>query len=105
MSEKEIEKEILSWLNSHPRVVRAWSNDQDRTRMRKYTRGNKKKSVSDIIGFFDTGNIFAIEVKDAGNKPSKGQTEFLEDVSKTGSLSLAAWSLEDVQAAVAKHIF
>lgn len=61
--------------------------------------GGKKlsKGVSDIIGVKPPqGLFFAVECKDAGEKPTPEQTEFLQAVKNRGGMAIVAYSILDV---------
>lgn len=99
-SEKEVENEILAWLQMCPGLY--WKNNSvgiyDRTKG-SYRRPSKYhiNGTSDVLGVFPDGRFVAIEVKSQRGKVSESQDLFLKAVVKNGGIALIARSLEDVQ--------
>jgi hypothetical protein len=57
-------------------------------------------TLTDIIGQFKTGQIFALETKRHGANPTSGQLAFLAAVSAAGGISAVVRSVEDVRALI-----
>ena len=91
MSENEIQKVILEYLNALPNCV-AWRNN---TGSRGGVRYGLCKGSSDIIGCYQ-GTFLAVEVKDKG-KPTEDQLEFLTKVIRNGGIGLVARSVDEVE--------
>jgi len=96
MKEQDIQKDIMSMLDSHPRVV--WAYVTSAGTVRGYGGGRPFNigfnGLADIIGQLDTGQALAIEVKMPGKKPTPEQHTFLDLVSASGGVSGWADSLE-----------
>lgn len=92
MSETEIQREILEYLNSLPRTV-AWRNNTGR-------RGNVKFGLcagsSDII-CCHYGRFVAIEVKTEEGKVSDEQWAFMATVINADGTAFVAYNLSDVK--------
>lgn len=86
MLEKNIQKEILSYLNAQPGCYAV-----------KITAGlYQKAGISDILACVK-GRYVAIEVKRPGEKPTPLQEAFLAKVVCTGGRAFVATSLDDVK--------
>ena len=97
MLEINFQKTAIQFLENHPSVARVWSNDQDKTRMRKYTRGNKKKGLPDICGFLCHGHgPFFIELKVGRNTATPEQTEFIDVANKNGYVAFVARNMTEL---------
>lgn len=97
MTERTLQTIVLKYLSNHPNVVRAWAQDSDSIKARKFTKTNNKKGVSDIIGLLDNGKLLAIELKQGKNRPSVHQLEFIEQCERAGAIAFFAWSLDEVK--------
>lgn len=100
--EKDIELEILTWLNLQPGCF-AWKNKSMGTFNAKrgvYLRPTHRfseKGTSDILGIWK-GVMLCIEVKSATGRLMPHQSEFLERMDSLGAIAFMARSLEDVKA-------
>lgn len=99
-SEREIEQDILVWLNFQ-QGCKAWKNKSTGTYdpvkgifRRSYSKFSEKGS-SDILGIY-RGKMICIEVKSAKGKLRPEQLEFLTTMQKLGAIAFVARSLEDV---------
>lgn len=54
------------------------------------------KGLGDIIGMFDDGKFFAIEVKQPGEKPTKEQYSFIKLVNECGGVAFWTDTASDV---------
>jgi penicillin-binding protein-related factor A (putative recombinase) len=103
MTEKQIEKQILQWLNLQPKTFAFKINtvgiyDPKRNIYRKNLNPFVVKGTSDILGVRN-GIFFAIEVKrPRAKRLTTGQTAFLMKVVENGGLGICATSLAQVQA-------
>jgi penicillin-binding protein-related factor A (putative recombinase) len=99
MKEKEIEKQILDWLETHSHCM-AWKNDTvgifDPVKKiyRKPPKKGKRKGVSDILGIWN-GKPLAIEVKSKTGRLRPDQKEFLAEFEQKGGIAFMARSLDD----------
>lgn len=97
--EKEIQKQILSFLRKHPKV--AWVarfNSGTFVNDDRYITSNSQKGMSDILGMLKGGRLFAIECKSRTGKIQPHQQDFLDLISAGGGLAFVARSVEDVLA-------
>lgn len=97
-TEKQIESQILDWLNLQPEVFAFKINttgiyDPTRKCFRTIKNPHIHKGTSDIIGL-KKGRFFAIEVKAGKNVPSQEQDSFLHEVLYHGGKECVAYSLE-----------
>ena len=96
--EKEIEKEILSYLKS--KGIFAWKNKSQGTfdpiRQQHRTNRSMLKGVSDILGILDDGRFLAIEVKSRRGVVTPEQKEFIKKINDHDGLAFVARCLEDV---------
>ena len=67
----------------------------------RFFRFNSTPGMSDIIGLVPGGRFIAIEAKVKPNKPTADQLAFLEAVRSSGGIGIVAYSVEDVEAALA----
>lgn len=101
--EKEIEHEILHYLNRQPGVWAFKVNtlgvfDKEKNVFRRSNSPFQLKGVSDIIGSID-GYFLAIEVKRSEKaKRSKEQEAFVNKINQLGGFACFAWSLSQVEA-------
>lgn len=98
MRERDIEIEILKWLNKQPEAFAFKVNQSgyhDGTGWRKRNNGSLR-GVSDIIGIWKERPL-AIEVKSKTGRPTKEQIFFLNHFASKGGLVLVARSLDDVK--------
>ena len=99
--ERQIELEILFWLNSQP-GCRAWKNksqgtfDPRRGVFRKSAHRFSEKGTSDILGIY-RGHMICIEVKSAKGRVMPHQAEFIENMAELGAIAFIARSLDDVR--------
>lgn len=98
--EKDIEKEILAWLNWQA-GCKAWKNKSTGTYdpVAKTFRANRSKfsenGTSDILGIWQ-GKMLCIEVKSATGRATPEQKAFLETMAQLGAITILAKSLDDV---------
>jgi len=106
MTEKQIESQILTWLNYQPGVFAFKVNttgvyDPTKKCFRKITNPHVHRGTADIIGV-KNGHFFAIEVKTPvaiKKKPTQhdhNQTAFLEKVKFCKGTATRVCSLQDV---------
>ena len=105
LSERQILKQILDYLNKHPKVAFAYRQNTG-CMSKKYTDklGRTKThyvrfsfpGASDIIGMLKDGSFLAIEVKGNEGVVSAKQLAFLDMVNKDKGLGILAYSLDDV---------
>jgi len=99
--EKEIEKEILHYLNLIPGVF-AWKNDTQGLigpggRLRART-GFHINGGSDILGCMEpTGQLIALEVKRPGGKVTQAQDAFIAKIRALGGIAGVVYSVHDVE--------
>lgn len=102
LTEKQIESQILTWLNHQPGVfafkintVGIW--DPTKKLFRRNKNPHVHKGTSDIMGL-KNGQFFAIEVKTSTTikKPSPEQISFLGTITKQGGKGIFACCLNDV---------
>lgn len=99
-TEKEIESDILDYLNAQPHCF-AWKVNTMGVfdPVRKIYRKNKNRHIhlgtSDILGIYKA-QAFAIECKTPAtkNKASDNQLEFLAKVNQVGGVTSILWSLD-----------
>lgn len=99
--EKDIELEILLWLNRQPGCF-AWKNKSMGTfnaargvYLKSHHRFSEK-GTSDILGIYQ-GHMLCIEVKSQTGRLLPHQAEFLWKMDKLGAIAFMARSLEDVK--------
>lgn len=98
--EKDIEKEILTWLNLQQKC-KAWKNkstgtyDPIRRCFRKNNGPFTEKGTSDIIGIYH-GRMLCIEVKSAKGRLRPEQKDFLQAMANLGAICILARDLRDV---------
>lgn len=99
LTEKQIETQILQWLNAQPDIFAFKVNTVGIfDPVKKIYRKNKNpfliKGTSDILGSFK-GRFFAIEVKRSHReKLSEAQLSFLSQVSRHGGIAVRTNSLD-----------
>lgn len=107
MTEKQIENDILQWLNLQPDIV-AWKNnsmgvfDPVKGVFRKPVNPYLRNGVSDILGVFrrrGLGIFLALEVKTekTRNNASVEQIYFIQDVVKYGGIASIVWNIDQVE--------
>ena len=97
--EKEIQKQILMLLRKHPKI--AWVArfnsgtfvDGDR-----FITSNSQSGMSDILGMFKGGRMFAIECKSRTGRIMPHQQDFLDLINAGGGVAFVARCVEDVLA-------
>lgn len=101
--EKDIQKEILAYLQAHPKVAFAGrfnsgtavaSDNYGKTR---YTRFNTLRGFPDIHGCLKGGRALYIEVKRPGGLATIDQTTFILNAQNAGAIAFIAHSLMDVE--------
>jgi len=101
LTEKEIENDILKFLNMLP-ATKAWKNQSVGIfdPVKKVYRMNKgaftAKGSSDILGICN-GVMLCIEVKSAKGKPTQSQLDFIDIMNHLGALAFIARSVDDVK--------
>ncbi len=102
ISEKEIEKSILAYLEHLPGCF-AWKNqsvgifDPVQKKFRKSMSKYSINGVSDILGIYN-GKFLAIEVKTPTNKVKNvNQETFIKSIMLMGGIAFYATSIEDVK--------
>ena len=93
-SEKDLQKEILSYLCSSG--IFAWRQNTGAVLYKKRFVRFGLPGISDIIGIMPDGRFLAIEVKSEKGKLTVYQEGFLEAVRKNGGIAIIARSLFDV---------
>lgn len=97
LTEAQIQKQILEWLNLQYKV-KAWRNNTGA--MTATYKGKKRfmrfseRGAADIFGVYH-GRFLAIEVKRPGNKPTIDQHCWLQEMKNLGAIAFWATSLED----------
>lgn len=96
ISERDLEKLIIDWLESRRCSVR--NNRTAGIPSRKYgiTRNPNKGCPDLTVCIHPEGKMFEIEVKIKGNKPTPEQLEELRKTHCAGGIAIVAYSLEDV---------
>lgn len=107
LSEKQIENQILNWLEW--KNIYAWKTKTTGTFDRRRgcfisTSRLYRKGVADVIGILPMGRLFAIEVKSQKGRLQENQKTFLGEIEKRGGLALVARSLEDVEKGLAEYL-
>ncbi len=92
MLEKNIQKNILSWLKKNKIMY-----------FKTHQTGFTQSGISDIIGCLYDGRFFALEVKTSKGKPTRLQTHFLEKVDFNDGINGIVRSVEDVERLFADH--
>lgn len=100
--EKDIQKEIMAYLKTHPRV--AFRGRFNRGTMQSqygdkasYTMFNTVVGFSDIHGMLKGGAAFYIEVKRRTGRAEPEQQAFIDHVWENGGIAFVARSVEDVK--------
>lgn len=94
-SERDIQKQILAWLNIHPHV-RVWRQNTGATKIGSRFLRFGHTGQADITGILRGGRRLEIEVKAEGGRVSPEQAEFGRMVEEFGGLYILAYSLDDV---------
>lgn len=107
LSEKQIENQILNWLEW--KNIYAWKTKTTATfdrRSNRFLKPSKlyRTGVADVIGCLPNGRIFAIEIKSKKGRLQDNQKIFIEEITKRGGLAFVARSIEDVEKGLAGHI-
>ena len=95
MSESDIQNDIMTILTQHPRVAWSFVTTVGKLKGRAghwITLGYP--GIADIIGQLRTGQVFAIEVKSPGKKPTSLQQDFIDTVNRFGGRAGWADSVE-----------
>jgi len=95
MRESELQNDIMCILNEHPQVIWSFVTTIGKLKGRAghwITLGYP--GIADIVGQLRTGQIFAIEVKVPGKKPTSLQQEFIDTVNRFGGRAGWADSVE-----------
>jgi penicillin-binding protein-related factor A (putative recombinase) len=107
MLEKKVQKDIVDWLDQNQYYC--FSTSQYRANKR--ISAGTKKGVPDIVGLFNDGTFFCIEVKrpkmlgkNSAGVVSKEQKEFIGQINARNGLAFVAMSVKDVQEAFQIHI-
>lgn len=111
-NEQSLVKLLLQWLRA--RGICAWRNNNTGLRRKKrdgteFWAAPAMKGVSDILGIVPMstdgdgiiGRSLAIEAKVGRNKPTPDQLAFLDMVRRAGGLAIVAYSVDDVEQALA----
>lgn len=104
MLEKDIQKQIMEWLEYRPNCF-VWRQNAG-MRVGKYTnkvgqtsthafRSASVQGISDIIGIWH-GRPLAIEVKQPKKEPTPEQRQFLDRFRAAGGIAIVAHSLDEV---------
>lgn len=107
MSEKDIENNILHFLNSFLGIF-CWKNqstgiyDPVKKIYRKSNNKHHIKGTSDILGVV-SGRFLAIEVKSKTGTLSPEQKEFILRVNEEGGIAFVARSIQDVVTNLTKY--
>ena len=103
MTEKEIEMEILDWLNRNGifafKIDNGGVYDVERKAFRSKNRFSPK-GVSDILAILPGGRLLALEVKTETGRASVPQMAFIEKIKKSGGVAAIVRSLNDVKEVV-----
>jgi hypothetical protein len=91
--ENDIKSQILTYLKYRPDIIKAWRQNAGKM-LGKYTIG--PNGISDIVGTLKGGRTVYIEVKKPGEKRSKDQVKFQNDVAALGALTMVVTSLDEV---------
>ena len=99
--ERQLQNAILEYLNYLPDVVAIPYDNKgtyDPTRKRFRTRPKYYiKGVGDIVGWFRTGHLFWMEIKNPGRYQSSDQKTFQQMAESTGAIYVVCRSLEDAE--------
>ena len=100
--EKDIQKAIMQFLKSHPKVAMVWRQNSgtfqetDGRGNTRFIRANSARGMADIMGVLKNGRALAIEVKRPGAKVLPHQQLFLDSITEAGGLAFVARSVDDV---------
>jgi penicillin-binding protein-related factor A (putative recombinase) len=107
MTEKEIENEILMFLNLLP-GCKAWKNqsvgifDPVKGIYRKNRSRWTAKGTSDILGIYK-GKMLCLEVKSASGRASPEQKQFIEEMNELGAIAGIVRSWQDAERLLGLH--
>jgi hypothetical protein len=94
-SEKQIENQILDWLEA--RKIFAWKAEKMSGRPGFKSRNrHHKNGIPDILGVLPNGQFIAIEVKTATGRLSEDQAKFIQELTRRNVICIVARSLADV---------
>jgi len=103
--ETDVVLSILDFLKYHPAVWWAMRIHSGTWKVGdRWVKFNYQKGMSDIIGMFKGGRMFVIEVKrpddkkNAYDKATQDQIDYVEHISQGGGLGFFADRIEDVEA-------
>jgi hypothetical protein len=100
VKEKEIELEILDWVNRHKNgfAFKVNPTAQYDPKLKMYRKPGKfvLKGTADIIGIW-AGKPLAIEVKRPGGRKSKEQKAFVDKYRGMGGIAFFAFNLDEVR--------
>lgn len=99
--EKEIQKEIMEWLNNNNVFHYRQNSGVFFINGRMIRAG--VTGISDIVGVLNGGVAFYIEVKKYGGKVSENQKSFLERAKNAGAITVVAYCLDDVKKVFNKY--
>lgn len=101
MSEKQIQKAVLEYLNYHPKI--GWAErinvgahvvvDKNSRRFIRYA----FKGCSDVLGQLKSGRLLAVEVKSKNGKLTNHQRDFLKKVKEYGGVALVVRSVDELE--------
>jgi penicillin-binding protein-related factor A (putative recombinase) len=93
MTEKQIENDIIAWVNAHPGCFahKMGNIPANKKRRRKL---NELSGISDVVGYW-RGTFIAIEVKSKSGKVSPEQQNFIDRVNSDGGIAFVARSVDD----------
>lgn len=100
--EREIQKQILEYLNLIGWSAWRFNSGATKTPGGGFVRFNTARGCSDVIGIIPGGWFLAIEVKRPGNKPTPLQQAWLDEVREAGGLALVAVSVDDLRTQLRK---
>ena len=102
-SEADIRRSIMSLLNHHPKIHKAWTQGsgnflfEGANGKKRMFRANSARGMSDIQAILKgSGRGVFIEVKAAKGRVMEHQQEFLDEMTKAGALAFVARSVDDV---------
>jgi hypothetical protein len=107
MKEKNIEYEILQWLNANG--IFAWKvnvkgyYDTKKKFWRKTNNIFDLKGQADISAVLPDGHYMALEVKRKGGKKTQEQEHFLHCVKEKGGIGCVVTCIEDVEEELKNH--
>ena len=90
MTESEIQKQILSWLEFSG--IEAWRQNSGKGKHNMYL---APAGTPDIIGYMPDGRFIGIEVKQPTEQQTDNQVEWMEKAIKAGCVVFVAHSLDE----------